>query len=137
MCYNVAYLEKRGERVAKHYGADFKPRSPELELFHVSGFVHPQLFVITSEEPQWGQTYQWGLIPKWRRDEEQVKQISAQTLNAKAETVFEKNSFHNIAKKRCIVIASGFLRVAYHRQKKISLLYLTERAAILFYGLPV
>ena len=108
MCYNVAYIEKRAERVAKHYGADFKPESPELELFHANGFAHPQLFIITTEEPQWIQPYNWGLIPKWCKDEEQAKQISAQTLNAKAETVFEKNSFRSIANKRCLIIVSGF-----------------------------
>ena len=108
MCYNIAYLEKRAERIAKHYGADFKPGSPQLELFHVNGFVHPQLFVLTSEEPQWIQPYTWGLIPKWCKDEEQAKQISSQTLNAKAETVFEKPSFRSITKKRCLIIVNGF-----------------------------
>ena len=109
MCYNVSYLEKRAERVAKHYGAHFKPEDRSLELFHVSGFAHPRLNVITEEAQQLIQQYTWGLIPKWCKDEQQAKEISVQTLNAKAETVFEKNSFkHSILTKRCIVIVSGF-----------------------------
>lgn len=109
MCYNVAYMEKRAERVAKHYDATFQSEIEFSEKFVVSGFTHPDLFVITSEEPQNIKPYRWGLIPKWCKDEKQAAEISLQTLNAKAETVFEKPSFRNsIAHKRCIVIVNGF-----------------------------
>ena len=63
MCYNVAYIEKRSERVAKHYGAAFKPEDRTPEFFTVSGFAHPELFVVTAGEPSLIQCYQWGLIP--------------------------------------------------------------------------
>ena len=109
MCYNVAYIEKRGERVAKHYGATFQTEIEFDEKYHVSGFSHPDLFVITCQQPQYIQPYRWGLIPKWVKDEQQANELSVQTLNAKAETVFEKPSFRNsIANKRCIVIVNGF-----------------------------
>ncbi len=109
MCYNISYLEKRAERVTKHYGAEFKPETRQLEIFHVSGFVHTRLMVITQEEPDWIQEYTWGLIPAWCRDEKQAAEMMNRTLNAVGETAFEKPSFRNsIAKKRCLVIASGF-----------------------------
>jgi len=109
MCYNVKYIEKRAERVSKHYGIPFSEQMPALQLFHVSGFVHPLLPVITSEEPHHIQAYQWGLIPKWCRDAVQAKEIGGQTLNAKSETVFEKPAFRSsIGSKRCIVIVNGF-----------------------------
>lgn len=109
MCYNIAYIEKRAERVAAHYGADFKPEDRQLQFFHASGFVHPQVFVIAQEEPQWIQPYRWGLIPAWCKDEKQAAETSNHTLNAMCETVFEKPSFRSsIFKKRCLVIVSGF-----------------------------
>jgi len=109
MCYNISYLEKRAERVEKHYGAHFKPEAKQLEIFHVSGFTHPDLFVVTQEEPQWIQPYTWGLIPAWCKDGEQARQMADRTLNAVGETAFEKPSFRtSIARKRCLVVASGF-----------------------------
>lgn len=109
MCYNIAYIEKRAERITAHYGASFKPEDKQLRFFHVSGFVHPPVYVITQEEPQWIQPYEWGLIPAWCRDEKQAAEMSNHTLNAMSETVFEKPSFRSsIQKKRCLVIVSGF-----------------------------
>lgn len=105
----MSYLEKRAERVAKHYGAKFKDGEEPLQLFHVSGFAHPLLNVITEQEPHIIQQYRWGLIPKWCQHVEQAITISNQTLNSKAETIFEKNSFkHSVFQKRCLVIVSGF-----------------------------
>jgi putative SOS response-associated peptidase YedK len=47
----------------------------------------------------------WGLIPSWAKD----PKIGHQCINAKAETVAEKPSFHAAFKKRrCLVIATGF-----------------------------
>lgn len=119
MCYNVSYMEKRAERVAKHYDATFQSEMDFKEQYAVSGFTHPDLLVITSEEPQFIQPYRWGLIPLWCKDEQQAAQISAQTLNAKAETVFEKPSFRNsINSKRCIVIVNGFYEWRTEGKKK-------------------
>ncbi len=109
MCYNVTYMEKRSERVSKHYGIPFSEQMPALQLFHVSGFAHPLLPVITTEEHGFIQAYQWGLIPKWCKDWEQAHDLRNQTLNARSETVFEKNSFRSsIKSKRCMVIINGF-----------------------------
>ena len=47
----------------------------------------------------------WGLIPSWAKD----PKIGHQCINAKAETVAEKPSFHAAFKaRRCLVIATGF-----------------------------
>lgn len=109
MCYNIAYLEKRAERLEARYGASFKPQQKQLLFYHVSGFVHPQVYVITQEEPQFIQQYQWGLIPAWCKDEKQASEMSNHTLNAMCETVFEKPSFRSsILKRRCLVLVSGF-----------------------------
>ncbi|WP_047865480.1 SOS response-associated peptidase [Rubrobacter aplysinae] len=48
---------------------------------------------------------QWGLVPRWSRDPE----IGSRMINARAETVAEKNSFKSAFKKRrCLIPADGF-----------------------------
>lgn len=48
---------------------------------------------------------QWGLVPRWSRDPD----IGSKMINARAETVAEKNSFKSAFKKRrCLIPADGF-----------------------------
>lgn len=47
----------------------------------------------------------WGLVPRWSKDPE----IGNRMINARAETVAEKNSFKSAFKKRrCLILADGF-----------------------------
>jgi len=47
----------------------------------------------------------WGLVPSWAED----TSIGYKLINAKSETVFEKNSFRRaIRTRRCLIPASGF-----------------------------
>lgn len=47
----------------------------------------------------------WGLVPRWSKDPE----IGSRMINARAETVAEKNSFKSAFKKRrCLILADGF-----------------------------
>lgn len=47
----------------------------------------------------------WGLVPFWAKD----PSIGNRMINARAETVAEKNAFRNSFKKRrCLVVADGF-----------------------------
>ena len=47
----------------------------------------------------------WGLIPSWAKDDK----FAAKMINARAETLTEKPSFHNlINSNRCVIISDGF-----------------------------
>lgn len=49
--------------------------------------------------------FRWGLVPTWAKD----LSIGSKMINARAETVAEKNAFRSsFAKRRCIVPATGF-----------------------------
>jgi putative SOS response-associated peptidase YedK len=57
----------------------------------------------------------WGLIPFWAKD----PSIGSRMINARAETLAEKNSFKNAYKRRrCLVLADGFYEWAIVGDKK-------------------
>ncbi|THE63858.1 SOS response-associated peptidase [Salinadaptatus halalkaliphilus] len=59
--------------------------------------------VITNEEPETIQGFEWGLVPSWADDG------SGGMINARAETVDEKPSFREAyERRRCLVPADGF-----------------------------
>ncbi|HLG34315.1 MAG TPA: SOS response-associated peptidase [Bacteroidia bacterium] len=113
MCYNLEYIERRGEKYAARYKDSLPPSwkvSQELEelptYYFVSGFSHPKLPIVKHDGIF---PFSWGLIPSWARDTKTAEEISGKTLNAVGETVFEKPSFKkSIASKRCLLGVNGF-----------------------------
>ena len=67
-----------------------------------NGFSHPNVNVVTDENPKDLQHFMWGLIPSWAKDDD----IKKYTLNARYETIKTKPSFKNA--KRCLIFADGF-----------------------------
>lgn len=104
MCY---YVEQKSSP------ADAKRRFgiPVSNLDHyygglfVSGFDHPNLPIITNEEPKIITTdHTWGLVPSWSKDLENRNG----KLNAKIETINTLPSYRNINQNRCLIIATCF-----------------------------
>ena len=120
MCYDVTSGLKAMIKYAKHRGEDpnyiaalerkLEEWREELQPhYHVSGFAHPKLMVFTNEKPDEPQAFVWGLIPSWVKNADDAKKFYNQTLNARGETIFEKPSFREPAKrKRCLVYIDGF-----------------------------
>ena len=113
MCYNVAYIEKRGDKYAARYKEIV---SEQLELnmdgmelpgsYFISAFSHPKLPLVKHDGIS---LYSWGLIPSWIKADKDAKDIRTKTLNAMGETAFEKPSFRkSMAGKRAILGVSGF-----------------------------
>jgi putative SOS response-associated peptidase YedK len=117
MCYNKAYLTKRAERMARRYGHDEKEVTFILEqlqklnmapVYHASGFDHPNVPVII-DKSKTIHLYSWGLIPNWVKTPVEAVTISNRTINARAETMFEKAAFKEAAReRRCLVLVDGF-----------------------------
>jgi putative SOS response-associated peptidase YedK len=60
--------------------------------------------VITNDDPETVQRFEWGLVPSWADDRSEFEFI-----NARAETVAEKRSFADAyERRRCLVPADGF-----------------------------
>lgn len=81
----------------------------DLPIYHATGFSHPEVLIYTDRSPQFPEVATWGLVPPWVRDEDQLKKTWNSTLNARGETIFEKNSFRSAAKNsRCLIYVDGF-----------------------------
>ena len=59
-------------------------------VYHADGFTFLKMPVITQDDPTHIQLFNWGLIPHWVKSKADADKLKAQTLNARAETVFEK-----------------------------------------------
>ncbi|WP_375577977.1 SOS response-associated peptidase [Marivirga tractuosa] len=126
MCYDVAYLTQKKQKYAKrHPDKDMSAfedlfdenGNPVKPTFHAMGFEHPKLPIITNEQPDEFNLFQWGLIPSWTKAEKQANEIQNKTINARGESMFEKPAFRKAAvEKRCIIMVDGFFE--HHHQKK-------------------
>jgi len=130
MCYDVAYLTKRIKRYKEHYKgvSGFEEAAKKTpSVYHVSGFEHADMPVITNEKPDRISLFTWGLIPSWVKDSESAVKISNSTINARGEEMFEKPSFKYPAKhQRCLVVIDGFYE--HHWKNDKSYPYFIQRA---------
>lgn len=122
MCYDSAQIAELIYRYAVHAGAseeeleylrrnwEQKKRKPSTGYYHVSGFDHPELVAFERKQNQLhADTFTWGLIPHWTKDEIQAIEIRNKTLNARGESMFEKPSFRDAAvQKRIVIPLDGF-----------------------------
>lgn len=108
MCYNVSVKSSK-KILQSRFEAECEITEDTTPYYQVSGFSHPKLPVIRSDNKGLIQHCAWGLIPSWVKDETQAGELKAMTLNAKAETIFEKPSFkYSIKNSRCLVLVDGF-----------------------------
>lgn len=115
MCYNARYLLEKALKRARHYwqSKDMEYFEKALkrfdELYHVSGFSHPEIIIYTNDQPYIPVLSTWGLVPHWIKTEKDARDIWNKTLNAKGESIFNKPSFSESAKhKRCLIPVDGF-----------------------------
>jgi putative SOS response-associated peptidase YedK len=93
----------------KRFSALFLENVPFKTQYHASSFDLPKLPVITNEQQKQIQLFTWGLIPFWVKDKQTAEEIRLKTMNARAESIFEKPSFRHAAEqKHCLVLTDGF-----------------------------
>jgi len=100
-------LTKTEKEIEKRFNATFY--SEDLERYNplpnynvAPSHIHP---VITNDDPEKISPFRWGLIPFWAKDEK----VGYKMINARSETVLEKNSFKKpMESRRCIVPFDGF-----------------------------
>jgi putative SOS response-associated peptidase YedK len=86
----------------------FKEKFTEIDTYKTgfyNGFEHPNTPVITNQNQECIQLFQWGLIPGWAKNTD----IQKYTLNAKVETMNEKVAFKDSTNNRCLILLDHFL----------------------------
>jgi len=73
-----------------------------------NGFNHPAVPIIKDDSSDKIQLAKWGLVPSFVKGDSNDFFKKTNTLNAKIETIKEKNSFRQSADKRCLVLATEF-----------------------------
>lgn len=122
MCFTVSVFAQT-HVIETDTGALFDAPEEYQPYYHVSGFVHPHLPVITNDRPDALQMFEWGLIPRWTKNAEAAEEISQLTLNARSETIFDKPSFRDaIVKRRALLPVTGF--VEWQHEDKLKLPHL-------------
>lgn len=121
MCFHNS-MSKKAQQLAARYGrkSDIIEIAQDIinEQYHVNAFNFPKCPVITSSDEI--QAFNWGLIPFWVKTKENAEEIKRMTLNARADTIFEKPSFREpIMKKRCIVPSTGYFEWRHEGSKKV------------------
>ena len=107
MCYR--YSVPGPDLLVKRFSALFLEQVPFKKQYHVSGFDLPKLPVITNDQPTHIQLFSWGLIPFWVKDKKTAEEVRLKTMNARAESIFEKPSFRHAAEQNhCLILADGF-----------------------------
>lgn len=135
MCYNAKSILRRELILALRSGAkqeeidiilDKLKAAEEHHSFHyANGYTHPKLLVQTNEPGSEPQFMMWGLIPSWCKDEQQAKEMSDMTLNARSESIFEKPAFRDSAiHKRCVIAIDGYYE--YLEQNKMKYPFYVE-----------
>lgn len=109
MCFTVS-IYANTHVIETDMGAVFDDPEAYTAYYHVNGFVHPDLPFVTNDRPDALQVLSWGLVPRWVKDAASADDIRTKTLNARAETLFEKPSFRDAAKhRRGLLPVNGFV----------------------------
>jgi len=114
MCYHKAVPVKNAlTEYLKEYGVTVLDYQP---YYHVSGFDHPHVPVMTMDQPDKVQPYMWGMVPAWAKDRRDAQDWANKMLNAtceKADSTF-KPYFKS---RRCLVFVSGFFEWQWKDEK--------------------
>jgi putative SOS response-associated peptidase YedK len=135
MCFHYSLTKERTEiELLLHANWDDADWFP---VYHADGFTFPAMPLITQAEPGKIRLFHWGLIPHWVKTKAAADQLRTQTLNARAETIFEKPSFRSyITHQRCLVIADGFFEwMDFQKKKYPHYIYLDGRSLFCFAGI--
>jgi putative SOS response-associated peptidase YedK len=96
------------DQLAKYFGAELVEQLIEADEVRANYNVAPTQGVYTVFEDGGTRrldTFHWGLVPFWAKD----PKVGNRMINARAETIAEKNSYKRpFAKRRCIIPADGF-----------------------------
>ncbi|NQU84255.1 MAG: SOS response-associated peptidase [Mariniphaga sp.] len=111
MCFYYAVVKVNANRLFENKIISEKQLDLFPNQYFVNGFEFPLMPIISNDDPGQIQMFHWGLVPVSTRSKENAIDFLKKynTLNAKAETIFESRMFSQlIFERRCLVLCSGF-----------------------------
>ena len=102
MCFFTKQTQE-AQTLSKRFKAQFDA-DVHYKPAHYNGFEHPQMAIVSAQNPNSFSLSAWGLLPSWTTD----KSFRKNTHNARLETLNEKPSYKSILQQRCLVPADGF-----------------------------
>lgn len=91
------------DEIARYFGAE--PPESILEPSYNVAPTNDVYAVLEDGTVRRVEPLHWGLVPRWAKD----PSVGNRMINARAETLAEKNAFkHAFRKRRCIIPADGF-----------------------------
>jgi putative SOS response-associated peptidase YedK len=119
MCFTININTSR-DAIEKRFNVDASVLKDFEYRYFYRAFENPMIPVITQENRNEIQLFQWGLIPHWAKDFKQADALRKGTYNARGETISDKPSFRkSFGNKRCWIIARGFYEWQHHQKEKI------------------
>ncbi|WP_353779686.1 SOS response-associated peptidase family protein [Winogradskyella sp. 3972H.M.0a.05] len=123
MCYSTSLRKKRQQiqqSLINLSDADFEFPLEYDPYYHLNGFTYGNLYIIKMDEPEAIYPASWGLVPSWGIHDPVAFRKKSNTLNARAESIFEKSSYRESAEsKRCLILADGFFEP--HHENGVSI----------------
>jgi len=119
MCYHKSLAVAAPELEAR-YEAVLPPSAHVEPVYHANAYTLPTWPVVTRAEPGKLQLLHWGLVPHWVKTPADADQLRTRTINARAETIFDKPSFRTAAQRgqRCLIPVTGFFEWYTAKSKK-------------------
>ena len=146
MCYSATSILSKKLKLAIRYGNDeskvnqliekLKSLDKNHSSYYANAHTHPKLLTQTNEVGSEAQLIEWGLIPHWCKDIDQANKISAMTINARSETIFEKPSFRDAARQnRCLIAIDGYFEYLDLNKRKYPFFIQLKQGPIVLAGL--
>ena len=112
MCYHISQREKRLSVIMDRFGREANFEDELLpHYYHMNGFEHGNIMVITQDEPDLIQLGTWGIVPtNYTGDfKEYWKKYGGGSLNARDDKFFLGNTWKDqcIEEQKCLIIVDG------------------------------
>jgi putative SOS response-associated peptidase YedK len=121
MCFYYAVVKTNAKALIKNGIIKEEQLSLFSEKQFVKGFDFPIMPIISNDNPSVIQMFRWGFVPPHIQNAVKATEFLNQynTLNAKAENLFESRLFNEaIKKQRCLVLCSGFFEWRHKNPEK-------------------
>ncbi|WP_417445275.1 SOS response-associated peptidase [Joostella sp.] len=122
MCYHISQRQKNPQKIADIFEVETALTEDKIPVhYHLNGFTHGKLLVITQEDPDQIQLATWGIAPPKYSEAitEYWKKYTGGTLNTRDDKFFQ--SYHNwkddaLLEQKCLILIDGLYEP--HKPKK-------------------